>query len=569
MSSVEARRKRSATEEGGLMTEHWQAEAGRSRETASPPTEKSMTHPVVHLQPTSELDGPENSDKNLRRPVSNTVRNHELHDQGPIASLSRPLMETLGLLLIDVRMNPDVPQYCGPLESSCAALFFWIDDLGMSRGRLDDMLQNSLQLRDTCLAVLVSISRFVSTSLILLISSEHRQREVLQSTGISISLEQIMNMIEYQQHQYTHRPEQDAESLCQTLRMKIDTLIMLAPTLASPAEEFFDDEEPRVIQDIGEYLPEQAYANSISQNFPLAALAIVSQLGKLNWKRYNHMIHLQQETVEQELRTTVMEKARTIFHDSGLGVSLPAQSEVGLNIAESAPSVVSHRAQASHKRVPQLPAKARSGETFACEICNKQVRFKQTKAWKKHVFDDILAYSCFFAECSDTHVFYENSDALMTHLQDDHGMDVQVLDVTCPLCVQFTSGDRDILSLHIARHMEEVALAILPTGVDSDEESGDESTSDATSLKDNEDPAKLPGEFQEDPTRDPVSIESNAYGSDTEPPSASVEFDGDGCVLSKYLGVVDEGANEEDIRRWGGKEEIIASTLESCEGKDS
>ncbi|KAH4291592.1 hypothetical protein HBH64_190360 [Parastagonospora nodorum] len=537
MSSVEARRKRSATEEGGLMTEHWQAEAGRSRETASPPTEKSMTHPVVHLQPTSELDGPENSDKNLRRPVSNTVRNHELHDQGPIASLSRPLMETLGLLLIDVRMNPDVPQYCGPLESSCAALFFWIDDLGMSRGRLDDMLQNSLQLRDTCLAVLVSISRFVSTSLILLISSEHRQREVLQSTGISISLEQIMNMIEYH--------------LCQTLRMKIDTLIMLAPTLASPAEEFFDDEEPRVIQDIGEYLPEQAYANSISQNFPLAALAIVSQLGKLNWKRYNHMIHLQQETAEQELQTNAMEKARTIFHDSGLGVSLPAQSEVGLNIAESAPSVVSHRAQASHKRVPQLPAKAWSGEPFACEICNKQVRFKQTKAWKKHVFDDILAYSCFFAECSDTHVFYENSEALMTHLQDDHGMDVEVSDVTCPLCVKFTSGDRDILSRHIARHMEEIALAILPTGADSDEGLADESTSDATSLKDNEDPVTPAGESQEDPTRDPSSFESNAYGSDTESPSAFVDVDGDECVLSKYLSVADEGAIEEDIRRWG------------------
>jgi hypothetical protein len=191
-----------------------------------------------------------------------------------------------------------------------------------------------------------------------------------------------MNMIEYQQHQYTHRPEQDAESFCQTFRMKIDTLIILAPTLALLAEEFFDDEEPRVIQDIGEYLPEHAYANSISQKFPLAALAIVSQLGKLNWERYNHMIHLQQERVEQELQTTATEKARTIFHDSGLGVSLPAQSEVGLlNITESAPSIVSRRAQASHKRVPQLPAEAQSGEPFTCEICNKQVRFKQTKAW--------------------------------------------------------------------------------------------------------------------------------------------------------------------------------------------
>jgi hypothetical protein len=83
-------------------------------------------------------------------------------------------------------------------------------------------------------------------------------------------------------------------------------------------------------------------------------------------------------------------------------------------------------------------------------------------------------------------VYYENSEALMTHLQDDHGMDVKVSDVTCPLCVEFTSKDRDVLSLHIARHMEEIALAILPTGVDSDEESADDSTSDATSIEDDE-----------------------------------------------------------------------------------
>jgi hypothetical protein len=220
--------------------------------------------------------------------------------------------------------------------------------------------------------------------LIRLISSEHRQKEVLQSTGISVSLEQTMNMIEYQQHQYTYRPEQDAESLCQTLRTKIDTLIMLAPSLASPAEECFDDEEPRAIQDIGEHLPEQAYANSVSEKFPLAASAIVAQLGKLNWDRYNHILHLQRETIQQELLTTAMEKARTIFHDSGLGFSLQAQSEVGLNIVESvyARSMVSNRAKASHKRVPPLPVKARSGEPFTCEVCNKEVHFQRTNAWK-------------------------------------------------------------------------------------------------------------------------------------------------------------------------------------------
>jgi hypothetical protein len=84
-------------------------------------------------------------------------------------------------------------------------------------------------------------------------------------------------------------------------------------------------------------------------------------------------------------------------------------------------------------------------------------------------------------------MFFENSEALMTHLQDHHGMDVRISDVTCPLCAEFTTGDRDILSLHIARHMEEIALAILPSGVDSDDESADDLKSETTLSEDQDD----------------------------------------------------------------------------------
>jgi len=68
----------------------------------------------------------------------------------------------------------------------------------------------------------------------------------------------------------------------------------------------------------------------------------------------------------------------------------------------------------------------------------------------------------------------------MNHLQDQHDMDARVSEVTCPLCVEFTSRDRDVLSLHVARHMEEIALAILPSGVDSDAESVDGSSQDGS-----------------------------------------------------------------------------------------
>jgi hypothetical protein len=136
--------------------ELWQAEKGRSQKTALLPASKST--PLIPSQLSAMSPGVHASSASGLH-----VRNHEFYEQGPIVSLSRSLMETLRLILSEVRMQSDTAQHYGSLESSCAALFFWDTDLGLSRGELDDMLQDSPQLRNTCLTVLVSISQFAST----------------------------------------------------------------------------------------------------------------------------------------------------------------------------------------------------------------------------------------------------------------------------------------------------------------------------------------------------------------------------------------------------------------------
>jgi hypothetical protein len=98
---------------------------------------------------------------------------------------------------------------------------------------------------------------------------------------------------------------------------------------------------------------------------------------------------------------------------------------------------------------------------------------------RKHIFSDILAYSCLFNECSVAKIFFEDSDAMMSHLEQYHDLDVSISAVTCPLCLEYTSDDRGALALHFARHMEEIALAIIPSGVDSDDESVNETPSEA------------------------------------------------------------------------------------------
>jgi len=201
-----------------------------------------------------------------------------------------------------------------------------------------------------------------------------RQEQILQSTGILILLKHVTNI--GQQQGFTYFPEKDAEMLCQALRTKIDTLIMLAPSLASPTAETSDEEELRAVRDVDETLPGEAYARNVAKMLPLAPPDIVARLGTLNWDRYNHIVQLQREATQEEMITTTMETIRNASHKSGLDVSATAPPAVKVEkepIRE--PSMLSESGEARHERAPSLPVRT-------CNICGKDVQFKTTTSWK-------------------------------------------------------------------------------------------------------------------------------------------------------------------------------------------
>ena len=67
---------------------------------------------------------------------------------------------------------------------------------------------------------------------------------------------------------------------------------------------------------------------------------------------------------------------------------------------------------------------------------------------------------------------------MTSHLVSHHDIPDAPKSHSCPLCLEEIIGDREVISLHFARHMEEIALGILPQSYESDtnsEESGDDS----------------------------------------------------------------------------------------------
>jgi len=102
-------------------------------------------------------------DQNPQPLALDTVQNVGLQEPGILGSLFRSLTQTLGLIIKEVRSQSSEARHYNSLEATCAALLFWGNDLGLPQGKLDDMLQYSPHLRGTCITVLVSIARFVST----------------------------------------------------------------------------------------------------------------------------------------------------------------------------------------------------------------------------------------------------------------------------------------------------------------------------------------------------------------------------------------------------------------------
>ncbi|MCJ1327768.1 hypothetical protein MMC10_004443 [Thelotrema lepadinum] len=213
---------------------------------------------------------------------------------------------------------------------------------------------------------------------------------------------------------------------------------------------------------------------------------------------------------------------QTLFHDSGLGTSIAS----ALSQARSDASHTSFLSSCSGDlesslRVPKTPAAVGLAEPFLCEICGKNLhRIRNRVDWKRHVFEDLQPYICTFPSCDkhlvkfasrsqwSDHEFSahrvlrswncpecedsSSSAALLErHLRESHPL---VLDETqiplvvasalslqaapihdqeCPLCRAIPGKSKRNFVKHLARHLESIALAVLPR--DSEEESEEES----------------------------------------------------------------------------------------------
>ena len=186
-------------------------------------------------------------------------------------------------------------------------------------------------------------------------------------------------------------------------------------------------------------------------------------------------------------------------------------------------------------KIPAMPKAVESGKSFRCTVCGEKQKdiINQTE-WKKHVFADLQPYICTFQDCkggidsfatrkawadhefsvhratktwicNDCAAPFPGKASYREHAYSSHGnvlmrnqlealvnsAETQVgpsEDNLCPFCSENPGTKSRAFAMHVGRHMEEVALAVLPRDSEFEDDQGSAGSSiDSSSLEDKPD----------------------------------------------------------------------------------
>ncbi|OOQ88852.1 hypothetical protein PEBR_11720 [Penicillium brasilianum] len=277
----------------------------------------------------------------------------------------------------------------------------------------------------------------------------------------------------------------------------------------------------------------QPYAMLISDRFTNAPSSLVKRLAEANLERSirlrTHEDDEEEVNEESHREAMTLFKPFSLFHDSGLGTSIPAISQYAATVASHTSFLsVGGEEALGRPRVPTLPQEG--GAPFQCGYCHRTISMRNRIQWKMHVFADLQSYICTHESCKDAlktfptrklwadHEFNEHfallqwrcftctvvsstPDHFAQHLVQAHGIQLtgnrlaaaisearesilttDFKDYKCSLCSHNGWQSRNSYATHVGRHLEEISLACLPrAGRDSSEDD----TTDRSSASDN------------------------------------------------------------------------------------
>lgn len=220
----------------------------------------------------------------------------------------------------------------------------------------------------------------------------------------------------------------------------------------------------------------------VSHKYPNADNDLVARIGAamarqkavLKYRERHHMKlsqgiygHDHPGTISSKLSETV---ATELVADKDHLQFLENASDSGISKTSYAATLMTRHGGVS---VPQPPQSSNDRNPFECPYCFVIITIRDQKDWAHHVFRDLMPYVCIFPECSTPSRLYESRRRWFQHLINEHSLSsIPEARLTCPLC---KSDIQQLRSLegHVGRHLEELALFVLPSiEADPDDEEG-------------------------------------------------------------------------------------------------
>ncbi|KAL2201511.1 hypothetical protein P885DRAFT_73854 [Corynascus similis CBS 632.67] len=352
-------------------------------------------------------------------------------NDGPASRLSTAASELFRLLLDEVPLqNSRLVVRTLQREYSCLQL--WCDGYGLAAGDLDAVLANSKRLRYSTIRLLVSVCYTLADKLtaVLLpgldvISQDRlkdkaaRTKDVAEAAAFSIpSTDSDSEDSDTESVSSGVHKLHTIEDIIEDLKTDIQCLVDLGPRYKEPILDRTIKEEAAIPHQDTTWDPVESLTARIRHRYPNVDGAFARVLGQANWERAQRLFAAKEKNAEDAERSNVKDESASRapgtlltseFYDSGLGTSIPKASSYTETVFSY------HGTKGGSIKIPPIPAEGQDGDM----------------------------------------------SSLTSSLTASH-------EIECPFCQEHISGG---YASHLARHLEEVSLTILPADAESDEDS--------------------------------------------------------------------------------------------------
>ena len=119
--------------------------------------------------------------------------------------------------------------------------------------------------------------------------------------------------------------------------------------------------------------------------------------------------------------------------------------------------------------IPSLPKDSANESPFECPYCYFIITIKNQRSWARHIFSNIMPYTCVYLNCSTPSRLYESRREWFCHLQNAHSVGIDpAAKQDCPLCKKIIASGVQFQK-HLGRHLEELALFAMPRTAEDDD----------------------------------------------------------------------------------------------------